>query len=144
MGSMSVFTRPLRSSAFRVCASRSVFSATGRVNVFSPRTFQPNISYNATTFIRSFATEEGASLKTPEEITERVLSVVKNFEKVDAAAVTDKSHFSNDLGLDSLDTVELVLAIENEFSIEIPDDAANNLNSVEEAISYLATNPHLK
>ena len=138
---MSAF---LRSSVFRVCASRSVFSATTRATTFASRTFQPSVSYNNATFIRSFATEEGASLKTPEEITERVLSVVKNFEKVNADAVTDKSHFVNDLGLDSLDTVELVLAIEEEFSIEIPDEASNNITSVPEAVSYLVTHPHVK
>merc|ERR1712100_793085 len=123
---MSLFVRSSRVFArTSLTFSRSTFSI---ANNTLPR------------FVPTYATQYryfcSGTLKSPEEI--------KNFEKVPADKVTEKSHFSNDLGLDSLDTVELVLALENEFSIEIPDDAANNINSVEEAISYLATNPHLK
>ncbi|KAJ3097240.1 hypothetical protein HDU97_005064 [Phlyctochytrium planicorne] len=60
-------------------------------------------------------------------VQDRVLNVVKGFEKVDAAKVTLDSHFINDLGLDSLDQVDLTMAIEEEFSIEIPDADAENI-----------------
>lgn len=134
-------------SAARVCVvSRSSFVS--RTTAFTPRSF--NVSYTPTTsFIntntfRSYCNEKTPGLKTPEEITQRVISVVKNFEKVQSDLVNDKSHFSNDLGLDSLDNVELVLAIEEEFSIEIPDEAANKITSVPEAVAYLATHPHIQ
>ena len=86
----------------------------------------------------------GADKPSPADVTARVQEVVKAFEKVDAANVTEKAHFKNDLGLDSLDGVELVMAMEDEFCIEIPDDAADNINSVPDAINYLLTNPHIK
>merc|ERR1719197_1505419 len=55
------------------------------------------------------------------DVTDRVLGCLKNFQKVDPTKVTETSHFLNDLGLDSLDTVEVVMAFEDEFCIEIPD-----------------------
>ncbi|KAK3044962.1 Acyl carrier protein, mitochondrial, partial [Coniosporium uncinatum] len=51
------------------------------------------------------------------------------------------SHFSNDLGLDSLDTVEVVMAIEEEFSIEIPDKEADAIHSVDKAVEYIMGQP---
>lgn len=60
-------------------------------------------------------------------------------EKVSAA-----SHFVNDLGLDSLDTVELVMAFEDEFAIEIPDADAEKILSCGDAVEYLASNTHAK
>jgi NADH dehydrogenase (ubiquinone) 1 alpha/beta subcomplex 1, acyl-carrier protein len=58
--------------------------------------------------------------------------------------VTPTSTFQGDLGLDSLDTVEVVMALEEEFSIEIPDSESDKILSVEQAISYIASNPHSK
>lgn len=78
------------------------------------------------------------------EVTERILRVVKNFEKVDPAKVTPTSRFSNDLNLDSLDQVEIVLAIEQEFAMEIPDKEAEKILSVEDAITYICESPLAK
>jgi NADH dehydrogenase (ubiquinone) 1 alpha/beta subcomplex 1 len=69
------------------------------------------------------------------QITERVLKVVKNFPKVNKD-ISETSKFTEDLGLDSLDTVELVLAFEDEFSVEIPDEEADKIQSVPQAVSY--------
>jgi NADH dehydrogenase (ubiquinone) 1 alpha/beta subcomplex 1 len=55
--------------------------------------------------------------------------------------ISSTSHFSNDLGLDSLDTVEVVMAIEEEFSIEIPDKEADTIHSVEHAVTYICAQP---
>ncbi|CAG8621787.1 11429_t:CDS:1, partial [Paraglomus brasilianum] len=52
--------------------------------------------------------------------------------------VSAESHFADDLGLDSLDTVEVVMAIEEDFSIEIPDKDADNIRSVRDAVKYIA------
>ncbi|SCV02686.1 LAMI_0H01948g1_1 [Lachancea mirantina] len=77
-----------------------------------------------------------------DEISKRVIEVVKAFDKTTAAAnVTSSSSFSKDLGLDSLDTVELLVAIEEEFDIEIPDKIADEIKSVQEAVDYIASNP---
>ena len=81
---------------------------------------------------------------TPEQIQERVINVVKNFEKVDPEKVNPDAHFVNDLGLDSLDTVELVLAVEDEFSIEIPDEAADEISSIKKAVAFLVTQSSIK
>eukprot|EP00026_Physarum_polycephalum_P019742 Phypoly_transcript_21901.p1 GENE.Phypoly_transcript_21901~~Phypoly_transcript_21901.p1 ORF type:complete len:130 (+),score=22.57 Phypoly_transcript_21901:111-500(+) len=78
------------------------------------------------------------------EIVERVINVVKNFDKVDPKKVTPTSTFKTDLGLDSLDAVEVVMAMEEEFSIEIPDADADNIKSTQDAIEYVKRNPLAK
>lgn len=76
-----------------------------------------------------------------EEVIERVLSVVKTFPKVDPAKVTPDVHFQNDLGLDSLDNVEIVMALEEEFKLEIPDKEADKIDSCSLAIEYIYNHP---
>jgi len=78
------------------------------------------------------------------EVTERLLNCVKNFDKVDPSKVSAGAHFKNDLGLDSLDSVELVMALEDEFVIEIPDNEAEKITSCGEAIEYISTHPNAK
>ncbi|KAL3140141.1 hypothetical protein ABBQ38_004418 [Trebouxia sp. C0009 RCD-2024] len=78
------------------------------------------------------------------EVTERILNVVKNFEKVEQSKVTPSAHFQKDLGLDSLDTVELVMAFEEEFAVEIPDVEADKILSTSEAIQYISAHPQAK
>ena len=89
--------------------------------------------------VRAFATFLDASV-----VEERVLSVVKDFEKVDASKVSKESHFINDLGLDSLDTVEVVMAFEDEFVIEIPDAEAEKIASCSDAITFISSHPEAK
>ncbi|WZN62654.1 acyl carrier protein [Chloropicon roscoffensis] len=82
---------------------------------------------------------------TKDEVTARVLEVVKNMEKVDPAKVNEEScDFTKDLGLDSLDTVEVVMAFEEEFQLEIPDDEADKIASCQQAIEYIAQHPMAK
>lgn len=78
------------------------------------------------------------------EVVDRVLEAVKKFPKIDSAKVAVASHFSKDLGLDSLDQVELVMSLEDEFKIEIPDADADKIQSCEDAIKYIASNPQSK
>mmetsp|Transcript_6948 Transcript_6948/g.11002 ORF Transcript_6948/g.11002 Transcript_6948/m.11002 type:complete len:119 (+) Transcript_6948:48-404(+) len=78
------------------------------------------------------------------EVTERVIAVVKSFDKVDGSKVTDKSNFATDLGLDSLDTVEVLMALEEEFVIEIPEDQAEKLYTCEDAIKFIASHPQVR
>jgi NADH dehydrogenase (ubiquinone) 1 alpha/beta subcomplex 1 len=77
-----------------------------------------------------------------EEVEGRIISLLEGFDKVnDASNIKGSAHFANDLGLDSLDTVEVVMAIEEEFSIEIPDKDADSIHSVEQAVQYILNQP---
>ncbi len=68
---------------------------------------------------------------------ERVKKIVVEHLNVDADKVTEAASFIEDLGADSLDTVELVMAFEEEFGIEIPDDAAESIVTVGDAVKYI-------
>ena len=70
-------------------------------------------------------------------IAERVTKIIVDKLSVDAKEVTPEANFTNDLGADSLDTVELVMEFEKEFEISIPDEQAENIKTVGDAISYL-------
>jgi acyl carrier protein len=71
------------------------------------------------------------------DVAERVKKIVVEHLNVDPEKVTDGASFIEDLGADSLDTVELVMAFEEEFSIEIPDDAAESIVTVGDAIKFI-------
>jgi acyl carrier protein len=72
------------------------------------------------------------------EILERVKKIVIEHLDVEADKVTDKASFIDDLGADSLDNVELVMAFEEEFDIEIPDDAAEHIQTVGDAVKFIS------
>ena len=72
-----------------------------------------------------------------EEIFEKVRGIVAEQLSVDAAEVKPESNFQNDLGADSLDTVELVMALEEHFDIGIPDEAAEGITTVGDAVKYI-------
>lgn len=93
---------------------------------------------------RPFSAETKSSFLDKKEVTDRVLKVVKQFQKVDPSKVSPTAHFQQELGLDSLDTVELVMAFEEEFSLEIPDSEADKIDSCASAIDYIASNPKAK
>jgi len=68
---------------------------------------------------------------------ERVKKIVIEHLGVDADKVTEQASFIDDLGADSLDTVELVMAFEEAFSVEIPEDAAEKISTVKDAIDFI-------
>ena len=72
-----------------------------------------------------------------QQIFEEVQKIVVEQLEVEADKVTKDANFANDLGADSLDTVEIVMALEDKFDIEIPDEAAENIATVEAAVKYI-------
>ncbi len=75
-----------------------------------------------------------------QEIFERVKKIVVEQLEVEEDTVAAEASFANDLGADSLDTVELVMALEEEFDIEIPDEAAEQIDTVGKAVDYISSN----
>ncbi|MGB1216891.1 MAG: acyl carrier protein [Saprospiraceae bacterium] len=71
------------------------------------------------------------------DVATKVTDIIVEQLGVEAADVVTDAHFINDLGADSLDTVELIMEFEKEFSIEIPDEQAEKISTVGEAISYV-------
>ena len=71
------------------------------------------------------------------DIAERVKKIVVEHLGVEEDKVKEEASFIDDLGADSLDTVELVMAFEEEFTIEIPDDAAENIQTVGDAVNFI-------
>ncbi|KAF9661394.1 hypothetical protein SADUNF_Sadunf19G0064200 [Salix dunnii] len=113
-----------------------------------PTTRNPNngglvgLSFNS--IRRRFSEEVRGTFLDKSEVTDRVVNVVKNFQKVDPSKVTPNAHFQNDLGLDSLDSVEIVMALEEEFQFEIPDNEADKINSISLAIDFISSHPQAK
>ena len=68
---------------------------------------------------------------------DKIKEVIIDKLGVAEAAITEEAHFVNDLGADSLDTVELIMEFEEEFGIEIPDEEAENITTVTSAIKYI-------
>ena len=71
------------------------------------------------------------------DVTTKVKAIIVDKLGVDEAEVTPTASFTDDLGADSLDTVELIMEFEKEFDIQIPDDQAENIATVGQAISYI-------
>lgn len=74
------------------------------------------------------------------DITNRVKAIIVDKLGVDESEVTPAATFTNDLGADSLDTVELIMELEKEFNITIPDDQAEKITTVGDAIAYVEAN----
>ena len=74
------------------------------------------------------------------DVNERVKKIVVNYLGVEEDKVKEEASFIDDLGADSLDTVELVMAFEEEFGVEIPDDAAEKIQTVGDAITFIKEN----
>ncbi len=75
--------------------------------------------------------------KVMSEVAQRVKAIIVDKLGVEESEVTETASFTNDLGADSLDTVELIMEFEKEFNISIPDDQAEKISTVGDAISYV-------
>lgn len=71
------------------------------------------------------------------EVSQRVKSIIVDKLGVEESEVTENASFTNDLGADSLDTVELIMEFEKEFNISIPDDQAEKISTVGDAVAYV-------
>ncbi|KAL2262608.1 hypothetical protein VTK26DRAFT_742 [Humicola hyalothermophila] len=130
--SAAVATRTAARSVPSAAARRLAVAPAPRIASFVPKT----VSWQG---VRCYAS--GSSL-TKTEVYERIKQLLSGFDKVnDPSNITETAHFANDLGLDSLDTVEVVMAIEEEFSIEIPDKDADTIHSVDKAVEYILSQP---
>jgi acyl carrier protein len=74
------------------------------------------------------------------DIKSKVIAIIVDKLGVEESEVTHEASFTNDLGADSLDTVELIMEFEKEFNIAIPDDQAENIQTVGDAITYIEEN----
>ena len=73
------------------------------------------------------------------EISSKVKAIIVDKLVIDESEVTDESNFMSDLGADSLDTVELIMEFEKEFDLQIPDDEAEKITTVGQAIEYITS-----
>ena len=73
------------------------------------------------------------------EISSKVKAIIVDKLVIDESEVTDESNFMSDLGADSLDTVELIMEFEKEFDLQIPDDEAEKITTVGDAIEYITS-----
>jgi NADH dehydrogenase (ubiquinone) 1 alpha/beta subcomplex 1 len=136
-------------TSFAITAARSSRLATASLYRSS---ITPVASFRAPQYAnvlsRSFGSDSEALHDEPflevGMVTDRIIEVVKNFEKVDASKVEKGSRFKEDLDLDSLDAVEIVMAIEEEFCIEIPDAEADKIMSIADAVIYISSHPMAK
>ena len=87
-----------------------------------------------------FAQDFNQKDKEMSDIAQKVKSIIIDKLGVEESEVTPEASFTNDLGADSLDTVELIMEFEKEFNISIPDDQAENISTVGQAINYLEEN----
>ncbi len=74
------------------------------------------------------------------EVQKKVVGIIVDKLGVEESEVTNEASFTNDLGADSLDTVELIMEFEKEFNIAIPDDQAENIQTVGDAVTYIEEN----
>ncbi|KAK3345828.1 acyl carrier protein-like protein [Lasiosphaeria hispida] len=134
-------TTILRSAARAAAVIRPVVVSRVAIGAVAPRVAIRAAAPKAAAWqaVRCYSAAGGLDKK---DVYERIKALLSGFDKVnDPSNITETAHFANDLGLDSLDTVEVVMAIEEEFSIEIPDKDADTIHSVEKAVEYIVSQP---
>ncbi|KAI8575808.1 hypothetical protein K450DRAFT_260002 [Umbelopsis ramanniana AG] len=118
----------LRTSAFS-----AIFKTASRVATY--QVAQPAARLSPIAVGRFYSAGAGLDRS---DIESRILEILKGFDKIDPSKVSLNATFTNDLGLDSLDAVEVVMAIEEEFSVEIPDKEADDIKSAAQAVEYIS------
>lgn len=97
------------------------------------------ISITKSSFVRFYA---GFPALSRDLAKERIVELLEGYDKVDSAKeITEESAFVQDLGLDSLDVVEVVMEVEHEFNIQIPDHEADTLKTVGQTVDYILAQP---
>ncbi|CAM9673843.1 unnamed protein product [Pylaiella littoralis] len=124
-------------------ARRAVPAARGR-SLQLHNSWQAPIAARQFHISRPVAGAAGETFLDKGDATARILAVVKAFEKVDPTKVSETALFKEDLSLDSLDAVEVVMAIEDEFFIEIPDSEADKIVGIADAVDYIISHPAAK
>ncbi|KAI3967789.1 hypothetical protein MKX01_039181 [Papaver californicum] len=125
-------------------AARNALLKHLRVNVDAKRQLVAPFGLSLSQFCRHFSEEVRGSFLDKQEVADRIVGVVKKFQKCDPSKVTPEANFQKDLGLDSLDTVEIVMALEEEFGFEIPDNEADKISSINVAVDFIASHPQAK
>ncbi|KAI9293209.1 acyl carrier protein [Neoconidiobolus thromboides FSU 785] len=123
------FVRSLKAISQRINVTKVANLNRASFKVYNPTRLAP-------VSLRAYSTDAGLSTN---DIQSRIFKVLESYEKIDAKSITPEAHFTKDLKLDSLDNVEVVMAIEEEFSIEIPDHDADEIRSVQDAIKYVSS-----
>lgn len=89
--------------------------------------------------VRNFA--DAPQFLEEDEVTQRILDVLKKFPRIEESKLSADANFTKDLGIDSLDAVEVVMLIEDEFNLQIPDQEAEKIQSIPDAVRYVTTHP---
>ncbi|KAL6337373.1 hypothetical protein AAG906_036687 [Vitis piasezkii] len=90
------------------------------------------------------AASSPSSLLEKEEVTSRIIHLLKSTPFIDPSKVSPTASFKNDLQLDMLDNVEVMMAVEEEFAVDIPDTEANKISTAAHLIDYISTHPQAK
>lgn len=114
---------------YPMCASKRYLSQSKIVNNLILQTCRVPV-----TVMRHYSVKPPMTI---EQIKKRVLLVLQLYDKVNPDKLSLESHFINDLGLDSLDHVEVIMAIEDEFGFEIPDEDAEKLHKPKDIVQYV-------
>ncbi|EAT36207.1 AAEL010611-PA [Aedes aegypti] len=131
----------LRSLAIRTISSSSALqqrSCNQRILLAQPQPLLSNFEQSGRWQLECTRSYSAKEPLTHQLIKERVLLVLKLYDKVNPEKLTLESHFINDLGLDSLDHVEVIMAMEDEFGFEIPDGDAEKLFRPADIVQYIA------
>ncbi|XP_060880084.1 acyl carrier protein, mitochondrial-like [Metopolophium dirhodum] len=114
---------------YPMCAGKRYLSQSKNVNNLNLQTCRIPV-----TVMRHYSVKPPMTI---EQIKKRILLVLQLYDKVNPDKLSLESHFINDLGLDSLDHVEVIMAIEDEFGFEIPDEDAEKLHKPKDIVQYV-------
>ncbi|KAJ8331906.1 hypothetical protein BDV3_004592 [Batrachochytrium dendrobatidis] len=122
-------------TALSRCSAAAYYSTP---NITARSHLMRSVSLPCLSMVRHFSA--GPPPLTVQQIEDRVLHLLKDFDKVEASKLVLDAHFTNDLGLDSLDQVEITMALEDEFSIELPDRDAEEILTPRLAVEKIFAN----